>query len=160
MVNYTSFVGDQVLCKRMLTITYYKRTRSDFLPLTLQLILTQWISVGIQHAPPRCFQTQALITGKVMTALEMPQHFMVPMGKHGHVLSAQLTKKVAGHIGSIWRPRQKKPTKLCCRVHLLHAERFLGQDFPASFASVCLISAGDWRFNPLWTLRWSLFQPV
>ena len=78
-VNDTSFVNDQVLCKRMLTITYNKRTLSDFLPLTLQLILTQWISLEIRHAPPRCFQTQALITVKVTTALEMPQHFMISM---------------------------------------------------------------------------------
>ena len=44
-----------VLWKRMLTIMYYKRALSDFLPLTLQLILTHWISMKIQHAPPRCF---------------------------------------------------------------------------------------------------------
>ena len=51
-VNDTSLIGDQVLCIRMLTITYHKRTLSDFFSLTLQLILTQWISVEIQHAPP------------------------------------------------------------------------------------------------------------
>ena len=159
-VNDTSFVENQVLCKRMLTITYYKRTRSDFLPLTLQFILTRWISVEIQHAPPRCFQTQALITGKVTTALVMPRHFMTSICEHRHILPARPTVKMAWHFGSLWWPCHKEPAKLGCRVHLLHSERFLGQIFPAPFASVCLISADVWRLNPLWSLRWSLLQPV
>ena len=144
-VNDTSFVGDQVLCKRMLTITYYKRNRSDLLPLMLQLILTQWISMEIQHAPPRCFQTQALITGKVTTALEKPQHFMMSMCEHRHILPAQLIVKLAWHIGSVCWRCHKGPAKLGCRVHLLFAEIFLGQNFPTPFVSVvsvCLISAG------------------
>ena len=144
----------------MFTITYYKVTHSDLLLLTLQLILTQWISVEIQHAPPRCLQTRALITGKVTTALEMPQHFMMPMCEHRHILPAHPTVKMAWHINSVWWPCHEEPAKLGCRVHLLHAESYLGQNFPAPFASVCLISAGVWRLNPLWTLRSPLLQPV
>ena len=144
----------------MLTITYYKRILSDFLPLTLQLILTQWISLEIQHASPRCFQTQTLITGKVTTALEMPQHFTMSMREQRHILPAHPTVKIAWLIGSVWWPCHKEPAKLGCRVHLLHAESFLGQNSPAPFASICLISAGVWCLISLWTLRWSLLQPL
>ena len=69
--------------------------------LPLQLIFSQGISLKIQHAPPRCFKTQTLVTSKVTAPLKMPQHFMVPMCEHGHILSAQPTIKVAGHIDSI-----------------------------------------------------------
>ena len=113
----------------MLTITYYKKTRFNLLPLTLQLILTQWVSMEIQHVPPRCFQTQALITGKVTTALEMPQHFMMSMSEHRHIAPAHPTVKMAWHIGSVWWPCHKEPAKLGCSVHLLHAENFSDRIF-------------------------------
>ena len=144
----------------MVAIKYYKRNFSDLLPLMLQFILTQWISVEIQHALPRCFQTQALITGKVTTALEMPPYFVMPMCEHRHILPAHPKVKMAWHLGTVWRPCHEEPAKLRCRVHLLHPESFLGQAFPAPFAIICLVSAGVWRLNPLWTLRWSLLQPV
>ena len=92
-VNNTSFIGDQVLHKRMLTVTHHKGTLLDLPPLPRQLVLVQWISVEIQHTPPRCFQTKALITGKLMTALEVPQHFMMPECEHGDILSTYPTEK-------------------------------------------------------------------
>ena len=100
-VDHTSFVSDQVLCKGMLSIPYYKRTLLNLLPLPLQLIFSQRISLKIQHPPPRCFNTQTLVTCKMTTSLKMPQHFIVPMGEHGHILLAQLTIKMAGYIRSI-----------------------------------------------------------
>ena len=78
-VDHTSFVRDQVLCKRMLAIPYYKRTLLNLLPLPLQLIFSRGISLRIQHAPPRYFKTQTLVTSKVTTPLKMLQHFVVPM---------------------------------------------------------------------------------
>ena len=144
----------------MLTITYHKRTFSDFLPVTLQLILTQWTSVEIQHVPPRCFHTQALITGKVTAALEILQHFMMSICEHRHILPAHPTVKIVWHTGSVGWSCHREPAKLGCRVHLLHAESFSGQNFSTPLASVRLISAGVWRLNPLWTLRWSLLQPI
>ena len=139
---------------------HHKGIYLDYLPLTLQLILTQLISLEIPHAPPRCFQTQVQITSKVTTALEMPQHFMMTMCEHRHILPAHPTVKMARHVGSVWWPYHKEPAKLSCRIHFLHAESFLAQKFPAPFAGVCLISAGFRRFNSQWTLLWALFQPV
>ena len=118
----------------MLTVTYHNRTLSDPLPLKLQLILSQ-------HAPPRCFQTQALITRNVTTALEMPQHFMMSMFEHRDILPAHPTVQLAWNISSVWWSCHKEPSKLGCRVHFLHAESFLGQIFPARSVGVCLISA-------------------
>ena len=100
-VDHTSFVTDQVLCKRMLAVPYHKKTLLNLLPLPPQLIFGQWISLKIQHAPPRCLKTQTLVTGKVTTPLKMPQHFMVPMCEYGHILAAQPAIKVAGNAGSI-----------------------------------------------------------
>ena len=90
----------------------------------------------------------------------MPQHFMVPMCEHGHILPAQPTVKVAWHIGSIWWYCHEEPAELRCRVNLLHPESFLGQDLPAPLVSICLVPAGVWRLKPLWTLLRSLLQPV
>ena len=141
----------------MLAIPYYKRTLLNLLPLPLQLIFSQWIPLEIQHAPPRCFQTQALVTSKATTSLKMPQHFMVPMGEHGHILPAQPTIKVAWHIGSIRCPCDVEPPKLCCRVYLLQPVSFLGQNFPAPLASICLVSASVRRINSLRTLEGPCF---
>ena len=153
MVNGTSFIGDQVFCKRMLTITYHKRTFSDLLPLTLQFILTWWISVEIQHALTRCFQTPAVITGKVTTTSERLQHFMMSMCEHRVIHPAHRTVKMAWYIVSIWWYCHKEPAKLGGRVHFLHPESLLGKNFPAPYARVCLISTGFPDLNSLWTLQ-------
>ena len=100
-VDHSSFIRDQVLCEWMFPIPHYQRPFLYALPLPLQLILCQRISLKIQHAPPRCFKAQTLVTRKVTTPLEMPQHFMVPMGEHRHVFPAQPTVKVAWNVRSI-----------------------------------------------------------
>ena len=78
---------------------------------------------------PRCFQTQALITGKVPTALEILQHFMMSMCEHRDFLAAHPTVKRAWHNGSVWWSCHEEPAKLDCRVHIIHAESFLRQNF-------------------------------
>ena len=158
-VNNTSFIRDQVFRKRMLTVTHRKGTPLDLPPLLLQLNLAEWIYVEIQHAPPRCFQTKALITGKVTTALEMPQHFMMPMCEHRDSLPAHPTVKIPCHVGSVRWSCHQEPAKLSCRVHFLLAESSLGHNFPAPFAGVFPISAGFRHLNSLWTLGWPLLQP-
>ena len=140
---------------------------SWFPPLLLQCILTQRISVEIQHAAPRCFETHALTTGKMTTPLKMPQQFMMPMCYHREIVAAHQTVKMAWQFGSVWWSCHEQPAQLSCPVHLLHAEVFLGKNLAAPFAGVCLISAGVplispgvWRLYFLLILQWPLFQPL
>ena len=115
----------------------------------------------IQYAPPRCFKAQTLVASKMTTPLIMPQHFMVPMGEHGHILSTQPTVEVARHIRSIRRPSHKKPPNLCCRVHLLHSVCLLAPNSSAPLTCISLVSAGVRRLDPLrTTLRGSLLESV
>ena len=160
-VDHSSLVSDQVLGEWVLLIPHNQRTLQNALPLPLQLIFFQGISVKIQDAPPRCFKAQTLVARKVTTPLVMPQHFMVPMGQDGHVLSAQATVEVAGHIRSIRRPSHKKPPYLCGRVNLLHSECLLAPNPPAPLTCISFVTAGIWRLDPLrTTLRGSLLESV
>ena len=66
-VNDTNPIGNQMFSKKIFTVTNYKVTLLYLALLSLQLVISQWISVGIQHAPPRCFRAQKLISGKVVS---------------------------------------------------------------------------------------------
>ena len=145
----------------MFLISHNQRPLLYALPLPVQLLVCQWISMKIQYAPPRCLKAQTLVASKMTTPLIMPQHFMVPMGEHGHVLPAQPTVEVAWHIRSIRCPSHEKPPNLCCRVHLLHSVCLLAPNFPTPLTSICFVSAGVRRLDPLkTTLRRSLPESV
>ena len=113
------------------------------------------LSVDFHENPVRATQvSQGANAGRE------PQHFMVPMGKHGHVLSAQPIVEEAWHIRSIRRPSHKKPPNLCCRVHL-HSVCLLAPNSPAPLTCISLVSAGVRRLDPLrTTLRGFLLESV
>ena len=160
-VDHSSLVRDQVLGEWVLLIPHNQRTLQNAPPLPLQLFPCQWISMKIQDAPPRCFKAPTLVASKMTTPLIMPQHFMVPMGQDGHVLPAQATVEVAGHIRSIRRPSHEKPPNLCGRVNLLHSVCLLAPNSPAPLTCISFVTAGIRRLDPLrTTLRGSLLESV
>ena len=81
-----------------------------------------------------------MIPGKVMSPLENPQHFVMPMREDRDIFLAHPSVEMARLVGGGRWSCHKEPARLSCPVHFLHAENFFGRNFEAPFASVCLIT--------------------
>ena len=126
-VNDNSLISNQVLRKAMLTVTSHTRSLLCFLLLSLRLIIAKWISIEFQNAPPWCFLAQTLISSKITSPLEMPQHFMKPMCKDGDVFPAHPTVEMGRFVGSVCWCGHKEPAKLLCLYNFFTRKVFLGK---------------------------------
>ena len=95
----------------MLKVANHKRTLLHFC-LPLQLIITQWITMQIQHTPPRCFKVQTLIMRKMGSPLKMPQQSMMSTSEDRNSFSADPAKEVASVVGGACRCGNKEPAIL------------------------------------------------
>ena len=83
---------------------------------------------------------------------------MMPMREDQDIFLAHPTVETAWLVDGVCWSCHKKPAKLSCPVHLLHAENFLGHNFAAPLFGVCLISACVRCLDSLWALWWPLLK--
>ena len=129
-----------MLCKRMLTVSYYKGNFPYLALLSLQLVFTQWISLKIQHMSPRYFMAQTLVPGNLVSPLKRPEIFLVPMCENRNIFSVNPVFEMAWQDGGVCRLRDKKFAKLTHPVNFFHFKKFPRQNLAALSTNVCLVS--------------------
>ena len=78
----------------------------------------------------------------------------MPMREERDIFLEHPTAEMAWLVDGVrWSCHNERANaKLSCHVHFLHAASFLGRNFAATFASVCLISPLVRYLYSLWAL--------
>ena len=86
----------------------------------------------IQNSPPGFLTTQALVTGKVATPLEMEKYLTTVASQDPNIIQANPAVKMAGFVGRVIWPNDKEFAQLVGPIAFFHAECLFGQNFPAA----------------------------
>ena len=139
----------------MLAIPNYQRTSKDMLSSPLQFALTKGVSFEIQDPPPRSFQPQSLVTGKMLHTLIVPQDLMRAMRQHRDIFATDPTIEMARFPSRVSGPIHEKLTHFVHSPHLLHFECALRTHTMTAVTGLWLTGTQVTRLNSMHTRTWS-----
>ena len=101
--------------RRLRRMCSFRRSSSLF-------TFTKGVSFKIQNPPPRSFQPQSLVTGKMLHPLIVLQDLMRAMRQHRDILSTNPTIGITRFASCIGSPSEKELTHFVRPPHLLHVD--------------------------------------